>query len=101
MAVSRKPPTPFRGAIVIRLSRPSAESGRNKGMSQTSAKRVKLDSCPCSIGKSLHSSERRLTLGCSVGDVVAHLGLAAAAPINQGGRYDSAWSSRLHGGNCR
>ena len=69
---------PFRSAIVIRLSRPSGESGRNKGMSQTSAKRVKLGSCPCSIGKSLHSSERRLTLGCSVGDVVAHLGLAAA-----------------------
>ena len=93
---------PFRGAIVIRLSRPSAESGRNKGMSQTSAKRVELASCPCSIGKVLHSSERGLALGvlgrrCCC---TSWLGRRRAA-INQGGRYDSAWSSRLHGGNCR
>src|SRR6266702_6382280 len=70
---------PFRSAIVIRLSRPSAESGRNKGTSQTSAKRVELASCPCSIGKVLHSSERGLALGvlgrrCCC----THLGLAAA-----------------------
>src|SRR5256885_7018000 len=69
---------PFRSAIVIPLSGPSAESGRNKGMSQTSAKRVELASCPCSIGKSLHSSERGLALGFSVGDAAAHLCFAAA-----------------------
>src|SRR5215472_11264481 len=71
-------PRPFRSAIVIRLSRSSAESGRNKGMSQTSAKRVKLSPVVLVVlGKVYTVRKRGLTLGCSVGDVVAHLGLAA------------------------
>src|SRR5262249_56348239 len=93
---------PFRSAIVIHHSRPFADSGRNKGMSQTSAKRVELASCPCSIGKVLHSSETGLHLSllgrrCCC---TSWLGRCRAA-ISQGGRYDSAWSSRLHGGKCR
>ena len=40
-------PRPFRSATVIPSRRPSAKPGRNKGMSQTSAKRTKPANGPC------------------------------------------------------
>jgi len=77
MTVPRKPPTPapecYRHPPLEAFCRVWAQQGH------VAAEREEGEaSRPCSVGKDLHKSERGLALERSVGDVVAHLGLAAA-----------------------
>jgi hypothetical protein len=68
-----------RQRAMIPVSRPPAEPGRNKGMSQTSAKRAKLAGCPCRIVEGLHGSARELALAVLGPPMLLHIfGLTAA-----------------------